>query len=89
MFEMKLKEGFFLRQVAGQHVVLPMSGDLDMDIMIKLNGSGAFLWEKLQQETDADALTAALLKEYDVDEATARECVAAFIAKLSKNGFLE
>ena len=85
---MKLKNGFLLRQVAGQTVVLPVSGDLDLNMMITLNDTGAFLWERLQNETDEVALVAALLDEYDVDEATAKNSVADFVKKLNDNGFL-
>ena len=85
---MKMKDGFLLRQVAGQTVVLPIGGDMDLDLMITLNDTGAFLWEKLQEETDEAALVAALLAEYDVDEATAKQAVANFVAKLNENGFL-
>lgn len=85
---MKLKEGFLLRNIAGQTVVLPAGGDLNLNMMITLNETGAFLWEKLQQETDAAALVAALLAEYDVDEARASAAVAAFVKKLKDNNFL-
>ena len=85
---MKLKDGFLLRQVAGQTVVLPVGGDLDLNMMITLNDTGAFLWEHLQVDTDEAALVAALLKEYDVDEETAKRSVGAFVAKLHENGFL-
>ena len=85
---MKLKDGFLLREVAGQKVVLPTEGAMDLNMMITLNDTGAFLWEKLQNETDEAALVAELLKEYDVDEATAQKSVAAFVKKLSENGFL-
>lgn len=85
---MKLKDGFLLRQVAGQTVVLPVSGDLDLNMMITLNDTGAFLWERLQSEIDEVALVAALLEKYDVDEATAKNSVAAFVKKLNDNGFL-
>lgn len=85
---MKLKEGFLLRTVAGQTVVLPTGDELDLNMMITLNDTGAFLWERLTEETSEDALVQALLGEYDVDEATARTAVANFAAKLSENGFL-
>lgn len=85
---MKLKEGFLLRQVAGQTVVLPTGGDLDLNMMITLNDTGAFLWEQLQNEREEADLVAALLKEYDVDEETARSCVADFVKKLDGHGFL-
>lgn len=85
---MKIKDGFILRQVAGQTVVLPVGADLDLNMMITLNDTGAFLWEKLQNDTDETALVAALLGEYDVDKAVAQESVAAFMKKLNENGFL-
>ena len=85
---MKIKEGFLLREVAGQIVALPCSDDLDMNMMITLNGTAAFLWEQLQQETDEKSLVAALLAEYDVDEPRAAAAVAGFVKKLEENGFL-
>ena len=85
---MKIKEGFLLREVAGQIVALPCSDDLDMNMMITLNGTAAFLWEQLQQETDEKRLVAALLAEYDVDEPRAEAAVAGFVKKLEENGFL-
>jgi hypothetical protein len=58
---MKLKDDFILRNIAGQTVALPSGGDLDLNMMITLNETGAFLWERLQQETDEAALVAALV----------------------------
>ena len=86
---MKLKAGFVLRQVAGKTVVLPSNDTLDLNMMISLNDTGAFLWEKLLRETDEDGLVAALLAEYDVDEPTARKSVVAFLEKLNAHGFLQ
>ena len=85
---MKIKDGFVLRQVAGQTVVLPADSALDLNMMITLNETGAFLWERLQNDTDEAALVAALLEEYDVDEETAKQSVQAFVQKLSDNEFL-
>lgn len=85
---MKIKEGFLLRKVAGQMVVLPTGDELDLNMMITLNDTGAFLWERLQAETDEDALVAALLGEYEVDESTARRCVRDFVKKLDDNEFI-
>ena len=85
---MKLKDGFILREVAGQTVVLPVGGDLDLNMMITLNETGAFLWKQLENENDEAGLVVALLAEYDVDEATAKTAVEGFVAKLNENGFL-
>ena len=86
---MKLKDGFFMRQIAGQTVVLPGGDVLDLNMMITLNESGAFLWERLNEETTTEALVAALLSEYDVDNETAQRAVEAFVQKLNDHGFLE
>ena len=85
---MKIKEGFILRKIAGQTVVLPTGGDLDLNMMITLNDTGAFLWEHLQEETDEAALVQALLAEYEVTAEVAAKAVAAFVEKLKKNDFL-
>ena len=85
---MKIKNGFLLRQVAGQNVVLPAGDTLDLNVMMTLNETGAFLWEHLQQETTEEELVQALLGEYEVSEAVAASAVAAFVKKLEENGFL-
>ena len=85
---MKLKEGFILRDVAGQTVVLPTGDELNLNMMITLNETGKFLWEQLEQEATEEALVAALLAEYDVDENTAKAAVAGFVGKLNEHGFL-
>lgn len=86
---MKIKEGFLLREVAGESVVIPTGETMDLNMMITLNSTGTFLWEKLQEETTEEALVAALLAEYDVDEATAKTHVAAFTEKLKAHGIAE
>jgi len=85
---LKLKDGFILRQIAGETVVIPSGAELNLNMMITLNDTGCFLWERLQAGTTEDALVAALLEEYDVDEATARNQVVKFVEKLDGHGFL-
>lgn len=85
---MKIKDGFMLRTVSGQTVVLPVSGDLDLNMMIKLNDTGCFLWEQLQKETTVDEVVKAVLKTYDIEETAAKNYVEAFVKELEKNGFL-
>lgn len=86
---MKLKNGFIMRQVAGETVVIPSGDQMDLNKMITLNGTGAFLWKLLEQETTQEALVQALLSEYDVDPQTAAKCVAEFAQKLDGYGFLD
>ena len=86
---MKLKDGFILRSVAGETVVVPTGDDLDLNMMITLNETGKFLWEHLEKGAEESELVAALLQEYEVDEQTARNHVALFIKKLNENGFIK
>jgi hypothetical protein len=86
---LKLKEGFVLRTVAGQTVVLPTGGDLDLNMMIKLNETGRFLWELLEQGREVDGLVEEMLNEYDIEESVARVYVEQFVQKVRENGFLE
>lgn len=85
---MKLKDGFVLRSVGGETVVVPTGDDLDLNMMITLNDSGKFLWERLEEGAEEAELVAALLGEYDVDEQTAKNHVAAFVKKLNEHGFI-
>ncbi|MGN0171295.1 MAG: PqqD family protein [Acutalibacteraceae bacterium] len=86
---MKLKEGFLLRQLAGEYVVVPVGeASLDLRGMITLNETGAFLWEQLQSEQTEQTLTDKLLADYAVDEAQARRDVASFTEKLRQQGLL-
>lgn len=85
---MKLKEGFVLRTISEQTVVLPTGGDLDLSMMIKLNDTGRFLWEHLEQEIEQEELVEAMLQEYDITREKASEYVEGFIEKVKENGFL-
>jgi len=85
---MKLKEGFILREVAGQTVVLPSGDELNLNMVITLNETGKFLWERLEHETDETALAAALMAEYGITEDVAQAAVSGFVVKLNENGFL-
>ncbi len=81
---MKLKDGLILRQVAGENIVLAAGGDVELKGMITLNDSACTLWTRLAQGAELSDLAAALLAEYDVDEATASAHAAAFVEKMKE-----
>ncbi len=85
---MKLKDGFILRTVADETVVLPAAGVTDFDMMITLNETGKFLWERLAVGAEEADLIKDLLAEYDVTEEVAAKSVAAFVARLKELDFL-
>ena len=87
---MKIREGFVLKNVADVTVVVPAGkASLDFNGMVTLNETGAFLWELLTEDRTEEELLSAMLKEYDVDEATARKGISDFVGRLSKEGLLE
>lgn len=82
---MQIKKEFVTREVAGDTLLVPVGrATLDLNGMITLNDSGAFLWEKLPEAADEDALVDCMLNEYEVDRATAAQDVAEFLDKLRK-----
>lgn len=85
---MKIKDGYILRTIAGDNIVLPSGDELDLNVVITLNHSARFLWERLEQGAEADELTEALLGEYEVDRATAEKAVADFIETLKHHDLL-
>ncbi|MCH5202148.1 MAG: PqqD family protein [Oscillospiraceae bacterium] len=87
---MKVKEDFLLRKVAGCYVVVPVGrATVDFNGMLNLNETGAFLWEKLQNDTTKEELVASLLKEYEIAEDIASRDVDVYIKKLEDAGLIE
>lgn len=77
---MKIKDGFMLREVASQTMVVAIGeASKTFNGIIRLNPTGKFLWEKLQSNTTIEELTSAMTSEYDIDEATANEDIIEFI----------
>lgn len=86
---MKIKDGFMLRKVGSETVVVATGvASVGFNGIIRLNGTGEFLWGLLGQDTTEDALIAAMLEEYDIDEATAKKDIAAFVGRLKEADLL-
>ena len=80
---MKIKEDFVLRKVADSYVVVPVNKlTLDFNGIINLNETGAFLFEKLQNDCEKADLLKAMLDEYEVSEEKASADIDTFIQKL-------
>ncbi len=86
---MKIKEGYVLKEVAGNNIVVNVGGSVDFNGMITLNETGALLWRTLEQNADEKTLVQALLEEYDIDEQTALTDVKRFINKLKDAEIVE
>lgn len=88
---MKLKKGFELREICGEHVVLSHGVEnIDFSQIVSLNETAAFLWkEAMGKDFDEEGLAEALMKVYDVEPSRAREDVAAMVAEWKKVGLVE
>lgn len=85
---MRIKDGFELREICGEHVILSHGMDnIDFSKIISLNETAAFLWKEAvgKEEISEEELTATL---YEVDEETARKDVAQVLAKWREIGLL-
>ncbi len=86
---MKLKYNFVTREVAGQSVAIVVGENTKkFNGMIKLNGSGEFIFKMLGKDVTEDDMVAAFLSEYETTEEQARNTVRKFISELEKNGLL-
>lgn len=87
---MKIKEGFILRKMGGQAVVVSVGAASKIfNGMIKLNETGEFLWQKMNEDVSESELVQALVEEYDVPEEAAKDDVKSFIEILKKPGIIE
>ena len=87
---MKIRNGFILRKVGEQNVVVAVGeASRSFNGIIRLNDSGRYLWEKLQSGTTEQELLQTMLNDFDIDESTASKDISAFIAKLEEAGLLE
>ena len=87
---MKIKDGFILREVAGNYIVVAVGEAVkSFNGVINLNETGAFLWTFFSEEHTIDEGVAALLAEYEVEEDVARTDVENFTQTALKNGFAD
>jgi len=67
---MRAKNGFKLREVCGEKIVVAEGREnIDFSKIISMNESSAWLWEQIQgKEFDANELARLLCEEYEVDK---------------------
>lgn len=87
---MRIKNGFFMREVVGKYVVVPVGAQTnEFKGMIQMNQTGAFLWKALERDLTEDALTEMMLDQYEMTEEQAKNDVHTFVARLLEAGILE
>ncbi len=87
---MKIKSGYVLHSMGKEYVVVAVEERTkEFCGMIRLNATGAFLWEQMEKECTEDSLVQALMEKYDVTKELAEEGVASFLAQISKADVVE
>ena len=87
---MKFKEGYKVRSMAGENVVI-MQGTAgsDMTRIISLNDSSLLLWNKLQdKEFEVADVANILIEEYGIDTDLASQDAKAWVEKLAECGLI-
>lgn len=66
---MKIKNGFILREMCGEHIVAAEGLEhINFNKLISLNSTAAFLWENLVgKEFTAEEMAQLLVDEYEID----------------------
>ena len=83
--DMKAKNGFILRNIVGEHMLMPVDDNIGkFDGTVLFNDVSAFIWEKMSEPISRDDLLKAILDEYEVDEATAAADLDAVLKKFEE-----
>ena len=82
---MKIKKELISREIAGERFLVPVGKTVyDSNGLFLLTEVGAFIWDLIPEAQDPEALVSAVLNAYEVDEATVRADIDAFLAKLTE-----
>ena len=87
---MKIKEGYVIRQVMGNYVVIA-TGEESRNFhgMVKLNETAASIWNYIADGKNEDEIIAAMMEQYEVEEQKLRDDVKKTIETLVAQGLVE
>lgn len=89
---MKIKNGFVLRQVCGENVIVGEGlGAVNFGKLLALNETAAWLWKQAQElgDFDAEKLAERLCEEYEVTTEQAQNDVTAILQQWQEVGVVE
>lgn len=86
---MKLKPDFQIVQMANDYMLVPTGDQIDsFNGTVILNEVSAFILNQLKEDLEKEDLVERLVKEFDVESATAREDVDVAVEKMKQIGIL-
>lgn len=82
-----LKPGYVLREIAGEHIAIPVNAENTTDIVV-LNPVSALLWKELQTEKTIDELATVICSNFDIAKEEAAADIKEFLESLENAGVL-
>ena len=88
---MKIKDGFELKDICGENIIISHGKEnINFTKIITLNESAALIWkEVVGKDFNIEDMVRIITNEYDVDEDTARKDCENIASDWQKVGFIE
>ena len=87
---MKVRDGFVLRNLVGEKMLMPTGDNVaNFRGTVLMNELSAFVWEKLQEASSKEELLSEILDVYDIDEETAAADLEGLLNELLQLGVIE
>ncbi len=78
-----IKDGFILREVAGEAIIVPNDPDSEIqNSIMEPNETAVFLWRVFMQPSSIEDVTQKVLEEYEVEAEHAKASVVNFVREL-------
>ncbi len=84
----RLKPGYVLREIAGEHLAIPVTAENSSDIVV-LNPVSAILWNELETEKTIDELADKICSSFDISREEATADIKEFIESLISANVIE
>lgn len=87
---MKKKEEFLVREIAGEHVMMPVGETaLKFNGLVMANDVSAFIWENIEKVSDANEMAELICREFDVSYDEAFNDVDTLFKQMIQAGWIE
>lgn len=87
---MKKIEKFIVRDIAGDHVMMPIGGTASkFNGLIMANDVAAFIWNHIEKVDSAEEMADLICEEFEVEHEVALNDTVALLAEMKKAGWIE
>ena len=87
---MKRAEGFLLKKIADEYVIVPTGKKAEeVNEVFTLTGTAAYIYSHIEEATGIDGLIQMISREYHAEEETVAEDVRQVVGVMKEKGLLE